>query len=97
MASLHDNNINGKLADDMGLGKTIQTIAIFSYLWERKIARQTPHIVIAPKSTMSNWKLEFERWAPHFRVIHLKPTQGDREDILEEMYKGEFDVCITTY
>jgi len=41
--------------------------------------------------------LEFERWTPHFKVIQLKPTKGEREDILEEMYRGDFDVCVTTY
>ena len=38
------------------------------YLWERGVQKQ-PHLVIAPKSTMSNWMLEFKRWTPHLRVV----------------------------
>lgn len=58
MISLYENNINGILADDMGLGKTIQTIAILSYLWESKDVKDEPHLIIAPKSTISNWMRE---------------------------------------
>ena len=36
LVSLYNNKLNGILADEMGLGKTIQTIALFSYLIEKK-------------------------------------------------------------
>ncbi len=36
MVSLYNNNLNGILADEMGLGKTIQTIALLTYLIEKK-------------------------------------------------------------
>jgi SNF2 family DNA or RNA helicase len=73
MASLYENKMNGILADDMGLGKTVQTIALFCYLWESKNQRNDPYLVVAPKSTISNWMLEFSRWAPHFKTVNLNP------------------------
>lgn len=33
---MYNNHLNGILADEMGLGKTIQTIALISYLIEKK-------------------------------------------------------------
>lgn len=63
MISLYNNHLNGILADEMGLGKTIQTISLITYLIEHK--KETgPHLVIVPLSTLTNWQLEFERWAP---------------------------------
>lgn len=90
--------MNGILADDMGLGKTIQTIAILSYIWETKNQRKDPHLIVAPKSTISNWMKEFARWAPHFKVVNLNPKMEFRSDILKnEMQPGKFDICVTTY
>lgn len=64
MASLNENDMNGILADDMGLGKTIQAISYISYLRESKGIVKQPHLVIAPKSTISNWMKEFRHWTP---------------------------------
>ena len=36
MVSLYNNRLNGILADEMGLGKTIQTLALLTYLMEKK-------------------------------------------------------------
>ena len=68
MVSLYNNSLNGILADEMGLGKTIQTIALVSYLMEKK-KNMGPYLVIVPLSTLSNWLLEFEKWAPSVQVI----------------------------
>ena len=54
MVRLYNNGISGILADEMGLGKTVQTVAMIGYLTEYKDA-PGPHMVLAPKSTMSNW------------------------------------------
>lgn len=54
------------LADEMGLGKTIQIISFLSVLFtDWAIA---PFLIVAPNSTISNWKREFQKWAPHMRV-----------------------------
>ena len=45
LMSLYNNNLNGILADKMGLGKTIETIALITYLMEKKgaIEWSLPH------------------------------------------------------
>lgn len=75
--------MNGILADDMGLGKTIMAISILCYIWEHKNIKNDPHLIVAPKSTVSNWMKEFARWAPHFRVVNLNPKMEFRRDILD--------------
>jgi len=54
MVSLYNNNLNGILADEMGLGKTIQTIALITYLMERKRANG-PFLIIVPLSSVSRF------------------------------------------
>ncbi|CAL0323181.1 unnamed protein product [Lupinus luteus] len=54
------------LADEMGLGKTIQSIAFLASLLEENI---TPHLVVAPLSTLRNWEREFATWAPQMNVV----------------------------
>ena len=79
------------------MGKTIQAISILAYMHETIKIKQ-PHLIIAPKSTISNWMREFKVWAPFFRVVNLIPTAEFRDDILrEKMQPGMFDVCVTTY
>ncbi|KAJ6354727.1 hypothetical protein OIU77_005351 [Salix suchowensis] len=54
------------LADEMGLGKTIQSIAFLASLFEEGIS---PHLVVAPLSTLRNWEREFATWAPQMNVV----------------------------
>ena len=70
MVSLYNNSLNGILADEMGLGKTIQTIALIAYLMEKK-KNMGPYLIIVPLSTLSNWMLEFEKWAPSIQVLEI--------------------------
>lgn len=63
LISLYNNKLNGILADEMGLGKTIQTISLLCYLMETK-KNFGPFLIIVPLSTLSNWCLEFDKWAP---------------------------------
>lgn len=49
LVSLYNNNLNGILADEMGLGKTIQTIALITYLMEKKKVNG-PFLIIVPLS-----------------------------------------------
>ena len=71
LVSLYNNNLNGILADEMGLGKTIQTIALITHLIEKK-RNNGPYLIIVPLSTMSNWMLEFDRWAPSVIKVAYK-------------------------
>lgn len=96
LVSLYNNNLNGILADEMGLGKTIQTIALVTYLMERK-RNHGPFLIIVPLSTLSNWILEFDRWAPTVIKIPYKGSVEVRK-LLQSQIKGtKFNVLMTTY
>jgi ATP-dependent helicase STH1/SNF2 len=96
MISLYNNRLNGILADEMGLGKTIQTISLITYLIEKKQSAG-PFLVIVPLSTLTNWTLEFERWAPAVRTLILKGSPAVRRDLYPRIRAGDFQVCLTTY
>ncbi|KAL9819539.1 CHD3-type chromatin-remodeling factor CHR7 [Arabidopsis thaliana] len=88
------------LADEMGLGKTIQSIAFLASLFEENLS---PHLVVAPLSTIRNWEREFATWAPHMNVVMYTGDSEARDVIWEhEFYfsegrKSKFDVLLTTY
>ncbi|KAF6749248.1 P-loop containing nucleoside triphosphate hydrolase protein [Ephemerocybe angulata] len=97
MVSLHHNGLNGILADEMGLGKTLQTISFLSYL---KHVRGTPgpHLVVVPKSTLQNWKREFEHWVPDL-TSSCSPARrrSARTSSPHVLIPQDFEVCITSY
>ncbi|EKC99283.1 chromatin structure remodeling complex protein STH1 [Trichosporon asahii var. asahii CBS 8904] len=96
MISLYNNRLNGILADEMGLGKTIQTISLITYLIEQK-HQPGPFLVIVPLSTLTNWTLEFERWAPAVKTLILKGSPTVRRELYPRIRAGDFQVCLTTY
>jgi len=96
MVSLYNNNLNGILADEMGLGKTIQTISLITYLMEKK-KNMGPFLVIVPLSTLSNWVLEFAKWAPSVTTVSFKGSPAARRAVQGQIRSGKFNVLITTY
>lgn len=97
MISLYQNGINGILADEMGLGKTLQTISFLGWL---RFYRDRPrfHLVVVPKSTLDNWRREFERWVPGFNVAVLQGSKEERQQMIQEkLLPQDFDVLLTTY
>lgn len=96
LVSLYNNNLNGILADEMGLGKTIQTIALITYLMESKKVNG-PFLIIVPLSTLSNWMLEFERWAPSVIKISYKGSPNVRRSLQYQLKNSKFNVLMTTY
>ncbi|KAK5664022.1 hypothetical protein OQA88_236 [Cercophora sp. LCS_1] len=96
MISLYNNNLNGILADEMGLGKTIQTISLITYLIERK-QQNGPYLVIVPLSTLTNWNLEFDKWAPSVAKVVYKGPPNARKLQQEKIRQGKFQVLLTTY
>nr|CAI5847493.1 unnamed protein product [Callosobruchus analis] len=96
LVSLYNNNLNGILADEMGLGKTIQTIALITHLMEKKKVNG-PYLIIVPLSTLSNWVLEFEKWAPSVVVVSYKGSPAGRRQIQSQMRSTKFNVLLTTY
>lgn len=95
MVSLYNNKLNGILADEMGLGKTIQSISLITYLIEKK--NEDKFLVIVPLSTITNWTLEFEKWAPSVKVIVYKGSPQQRKELQFEIRTGNFQVMLTTY
>ncbi|KCV67781.1 hypothetical protein, variant [Fonticula alba] len=96
MVSLYNNNLNGILADEMGLGKTIQTISLISYLMEKKNL-MGPYLILAPLSTLSNWRLEFDRWLPSANLIVYMGGRDVRRQHHAAIRSGDFHVLLTTY
>ncbi|OMJ87897.1 hypothetical protein SteCoe_10309 [Stentor coeruleus] len=97
LVSLYNNNLHGILADEMGLGKTIQTIALFQYLIENKDVTG-PFLVVVPLSTLSNWMVEFKKWAPKIKVVIYKgPPLHRRQIVLNVLSARKFNVLLTTY
>lgn len=95
MVSLYNNKLNGILADEMGLGKTIQSISLITYLIEKK--GEDKFLVIVPLSTITNWTVEFEKWAPSVKVIVFKGSPQQRKELLFDIRMGNFQVMLTTY
>ena len=57
-----------------------------------------PHIVIAPKSTLTNWANECSRWCPALRTVSLHGSQEDRDATFKDsLQPGSYDVVLTTF
>lgn len=97
LVSLYNNKLNGILADEMGLGKTIQTIGLVAYLMEKKL-NNGPYLVVVPLTTLANWAMEFEKWAPKIVRIVYKGVPKVRKQIYENhISTGKFNVVLTTF
>ena len=82
----HPAGVNGILADEMGLGKTLQSISIVGYTKEYT-GVTGPHIVLLPKSTLSNWMNEFKRWCPSVRALRFHGDKHERAEIVQNVIK----------
>ena len=60
----------GLLADEMGLGKTIEVLAA--------IPPEAPVIVLCPAALKYNWRAEFKKWRPEFKVEVLSGRNSFR-------------------
>jgi len=88
MIHLAEKGLNGILADEMGLGKTLQSISILAYHYEF-LKIQGPHLICVPKSTLSNWMNELNRWCPSLRAIRFHGSKDEREAMKEEYFTNE--------
>ncbi len=92
MVRLQENGVNGILADEIGLGKTLQSISVLVYMQEYTGVNGT-HLVVVPKSTLSNWMAEFKRWAPTINVVKFHGSKDEREamarDVLQPSQRDE--------
>ncbi len=83
------NHFGGCLADDMGLGKTFQIIAFLEDDDVKKSIQKV--LIVVPKSLLTNWKKEFEKFSSGYRVGIY---HGDKRN---EFDFNDHDVIITTY
>ena len=99
LAQLARNKVNGILADEMGLGKTLQSISLLALAREQEWPEsKLPHLIVVPKSTITNWSNEFSKFCPVFRTCCLIGSQEEREVLLtSQILSGEFDVLITSF
>lgn len=97
LISLHENRLSGILADEMGLGKTLQTISFLGYMRYIK-GIDGPFIIIVPKSTLDNWKREFQKWTPDVNVLVLHGNKDERNEVIKNrLLTADFDVLITSF
>ena len=85
---LYDNGFGGCLADDMGLGKTLQVIALFSYLYPKT---KLPSLVVMPRSLLTNWQNELERFNPNLTFYIYYGSERDTKEF------EKYNLILTTY
>ncbi len=89
---LREYSFGGILADDMGLGKTVQVLALLQA--EKNAGRMDrPCLIVAPTSTIPNWRRESERFTPGLNVVTLQGAgrHGRFSDL------SGCDIALTTY
>lgn len=96
LVNMHENSINCILADEMGLGKTLQTIALLGYVRYVKNERKR-HLIILPKSTLQNWKREFKRFMPKYKVRVFYGTRKELRQEASKLVSSRWNACLTTY
>ena len=79
------------LADEMGLGKTIQALLTIRLLLYADEVRNV--LVVCPKPLLSNWKREFEKWAPEISVAAIDGSPARRKWI----WQHDFPVRLANY
>jgi DNA helicase INO80 len=101
--SLYQQGINGILADEMGLGKTIQAISLLAHVSENK-NDWGPFLIIAPSTTLPNWKNEIEKFCPGLRALPYWGTFSERKALRKFFNRkhlslpySPFHVVITSY
>ncbi len=87
----------------MGLGKTLQSISVLVYMMEFQ-NDNGPHLIIVPKSTLSNWMNELARWAPTLKAVKFHGDKASREKMVETILcpgrkdsDRDWNVVVTTY
>ena len=88
-AHLSQHGFGACLADDMGLGKTLQGLTLLSHYRE-----QGPSMVVCPKSVLTNWVQEAERFTPQLTMIDLEAS-SDRIATINAA--GANDVVVMSY
>jgi non-specific serine/threonine protein kinase len=89
---LRTYGFGGCLADDMGLGKTVQALALLLWMQENEVDHK-PALVIVPRSLMSNWMREAEKFTPSLTVL----ANAGIDRIKNAKQFAKYDVVLMTY
>lgn len=85
--------------DEMGLGKTLQTIAFFAHLIN--VGTNGPFLIVAPLSTIHNWKAEFDKFTKGINVLLYHGTPKERDELRRKYMnyktKKAYPIVITSY
>src|SRR5512138_624613 len=90
---LREYKFGGILADDMGLGKTIQVLAYLQSLPGQAEGRREATLLVVPKSLITNWQRESERFTPSLKFLEYMGNFRNKDVSSFDNY----DVVITTY
>jgi len=85
---LYDNSFGGCLADDMGLGKTLQAISLLSFIYPKT---KTPSLIVMPKSLLTNWQNELEKFNPNLSFYLYYGGSRDEKEF------KKYNIILTTY
>eukprot|EP00669_Euglena_mutabilis_P005157 TRINITY_DN16537_c0_g1_i1.p3 TRINITY_DN16537_c0_g1~~TRINITY_DN16537_c0_g1_i1.p3 ORF type:complete len:116 (+),score=29.54 TRINITY_DN16537_c0_g1_i1:427-774(+) len=69
----------------MGLGKTIITIGFLAHLWEKKLCG--PFLIVAPLSTLANWKAELSKWCPFMPALLYHGSKEERQEMQRQFQR----------
>ena len=89
---LYENGLGGILADDMGLGKTIETITFI-----KTVQKDSPILIVCPKSLIYNWQSEFRRFAPEIPTYAIHGTAASRMKLIKGITNDSFGVYFISY
>lgn len=83
----------------------MQSISVLVYMLEYR-NDTGPHLIVVPKSTLSNWMNEIARWAPTLQPLKFHGDKATREAITTERLEPavmarnatrDWNVMVTTY
>jgi superfamily II DNA or RNA helicase len=93
--------LGGILADDMGLGKTLQTLAFLEQERQSfclKSASSHFSLVVVPRTLMTNWQREAQKFTPRLNLVIYDGTPQKRAEILSRLLKTKsYTMILCTY
>ena len=92
---LRSHRFGGILADDMGLGKTLQAITALSLYTHTREGVRIPSLIVAPKTLLTNWQQELQKFAPHLTTLIVEGSPSTRSEAIEKI--PDVDIVITSY
>jgi SNF2 family DNA or RNA helicase len=72
----------------MGLGKTVQAITLLSYIYPKS---KTPSLIVMPRSLLSNWQNEIDKFNPNLSYYRYHGTDRDAKELTKH------NIILTTY